>query len=1179
MALLTAVLSAALLLSACSPSHDEEVDKLNTSAYAERYRNLGRTQALAQKALSLARKRGYDSGEAEALNTLAFVDIAHMNYQRADSLLQSVSKATNNEVELLISDIQLMRLCQRQSRNKDFYDFRERAQRRLKRIEEEQGELNPHEQKRMIYAFSEYHIVLATYLYYMGLTSESYDALYQIDPQGVINTDTAQLLNYYYNIGSGGVLRDGNPDEIAQHEIEYLLNCFFLAVNANYPYWEANSLQSISEHLADPKTGPKLFHDNRSGLQFVNVDNMPDSLLAGNLAQRSLNIFLSYGDVYQIAGGYRTLAQCYWMLKDYKGAIYYLRRALESDPVIQRAPDLVASIREQLSLAYSAIDDKQKSDYNRNLYLDLQEQTRQDRLFEARAGQMDRTSHTLNIMLSAVVLMIVVVSVLLYAFGLMRRRSERRFSPDDLLKPLLQWNERNRKALKREEEKHEEVNDRIAMARLHLEADRRKNMEQRAKIHLVNSIRPLIDRIANEVDRLMEKRGDERQRKAQYDYVAELTDEINQLNALLTQWIQMRQGELSLHIESFPLQRLFDVVSMSRMGFRLKGITLDVEPTDAMVKADKTLTLFMVNTLADNARKFTPRGGRVSISAKETADYVEVSVSDNGQGMTEEQTAHIFDHKPIIDGGGMPSLSSGKGQSPQHGTDTPISNSLDSTPNSQRSHGFGLMNCKGIIDKYRKVSRIFNVCSITAESQLGKGSTFRFRLPKGIVRMTIAILFGCSLSVEAHASYVADNNAGLARAFADSCYQSNVAGRYAHTIEMGDSVCKYLNRQYQALYPDSLWRMRINGDGKAGELQWFAHKAPVDYRVILSMRNECAVAALALHDWELYQYNNGIYVQLYHLSTADNTLDNYVRLMQKTETNKNVAIALLAMLLLCIFPAYYMLYYRHKLFDNICVERVCKINDILLSNGTAGEKIHQIDNIWNHGSRLYSDRFDALNRIVTQVREALQKSIDAERQQQTSLELAEDELRRVNLEDDRLHVSNNVLDNCLSTLKHETMYYPSRIRQLIDGNEEQLPMIREVVVYYRELYALLSAQAMRAAGNAFAADRDMTAYLMDLLRKHGADTSHLLTTTNGDYAHVVLTLDQHLTDEEAHNLFTPRTANFDFLVCRQIVRDMGEVTNLRASGIRAVNEETTSKILITLPKKIYNKWISSKSSS
>lgn len=395
---------------------------------------------------------------------------------------------------------------------------------------------------------------------------------------------------------------------------------------------------------------------------------------------------------------------------------------------------------------------------------------------------------------------------------------------------------------------------------------------------------------------------------------------------------------------------------------------------------------------------------------------------------------------------------------------------------------------------------------------------------------------------------------------------------------MGDSVCKYLNQQYAALYPDSLWRMHINGNGRVGELQWFAHKAKVDYKVILSMRNECAVAALALHDWTLYQYNNDIYVQLYHLSTADNTLDNYVRLMQKTETNKNVAIGLLAVLLLCIFPAYYMLYYRHKLYDHICIERVYKVNDILLSDETAGEKIRQIDNIWNHGPRLYSDRFDALNRIVTQVRDALQKSIDAKRVQQTSLELAEDELRRVNLEDDRLHVSNNVLDNCLSTLKHETMYYPSRIRQLIDGNEDHLPMMREVVIYYRKLYSLLSAQAMRAAGSAYATDTDMTTYLMDLLKKHGADLDHRQATNTGAYTKVILPLSDKLSDDEAHNLFTPRTTSFDFLICRQIVRDMGEVTNLRASGIRAVNEEGTTKILITLPRKIYDKWISSKSS-
>ena len=69
----------ALLFSACTPSHDDEVDKLNASAYAQRYRDLGQTRAYARKALSLARQRNYSSGEAEAINTLAFVDFAHMN--------------------------------------------------------------------------------------------------------------------------------------------------------------------------------------------------------------------------------------------------------------------------------------------------------------------------------------------------------------------------------------------------------------------------------------------------------------------------------------------------------------------------------------------------------------------------------------------------------------------------------------------------------------------------------------------------------------------------------------------------------------------------------------------------------------------------------------------------------------------------------------------------------------------------------------------------------------------------------------------------------------------------------------------------------------------------------------------------------------------------------------------
>ena len=46
-----------------------------------------------------------------------------------------------------------------------------------------------------------------------------------------------------------------------------------------------------------------------------------------------------------------------------------------------------------------------------------------------------------------------------------------------------------------------------------------------------------------------------------------------------------------------------------RRAFEMKEQTLEIEPTHAMVKADRALTLFMINTLAENARKYTPEGG------------------------------------------------------------------------------------------------------------------------------------------------------------------------------------------------------------------------------------------------------------------------------------------------------------------------------------------------------------------------------------------------------------------------------------------------------------------------------------------------------------------------------------------------------------------------------------------
>ena len=80
-----------------------------------------------------------------------------------------------------------------------------------------------------------------------------------------------------------------------------------------------------------------------------------------------------------------------------------------------------------------------------------------------------------------------------------------------------------------------------------------------------------------------------------------------------------------------------------------------------------------------------------------------------------------------------------------------------------------------------------------------------------------------------------------------------------------------------------------------------------------------------------------------------------------------------------------------------------------------------------------SDRFpERLLAIVNQIKEALVASVEENQKSQSDIELLEDEVRCVEYENERLYISNSILDNCLSTLKHETMYYPSRIRQLVD---------------------------------------------------------------------------------------------------------------------------------------------------
>ena len=934
------------LLSACSTPDRQALDRLNTLSYAYHYRDIDSVEYYASAAKETA----------EGLNNLAFVKMVRMDYKAADEYLNQIPEMTDNQLELLVCYVQQMRLCQRRSRNKDFHDFRERAITCMKRINEERNKLDERQQQRLNYAETEFAIVNSTYYYYVGLERQSIEALDQLNLHE-LRRDTAQYLNYLYNVGAGGILTEGTPAQIYDEELDYLHRCLSIAQRYHYPYFEAQAKEALAEHGYDIK-----------------------------FAEEALELFKTYGDVYQIAGAYRTLATCYHVMTDNRQALEFLQAAL-ADKRIYQAPDLVASIYEQMSVAYAAIDDKNNSDHYRNLYIDLQEQTRQDRELEARAETLDKSANQLNLMILAVLAAIILLLFLLWLFNHLNQRKQEDHALVDLL---------------------EQKNEEVAVARLRVNNNERRHLEQRAKVSLIMSITPLIDRILHEVkylDNLEQLDNLEHLENQEYterlDYIRELTDNINLQNDLLTRWIQLRQGELSLHIESFRLQDLFDIIARSKTSFSMKGVDLQVEPVDAIVKADRVLTLFMINTLADNARKFTEQGGSVSVSANVANDFVEISVKDTGCGMNEETLAHVFEHK-ISDKGA-------------------------------RQHGFGLMNCKGIIEKYRKMSPLFNVCTLSAESEAGRGSRFFFRLPKGIIRLLVV---GYSL------------------------------------LAFG-----------QPLFANS--PLQTANSPKAAELLTIKHY------------NDSAVSALERHDWDKYRYYNKVYTRKFREMSADNTLTDYCRTMQQSQINKRIAMILLIVLLLLIVPAYYMLYYRHRLNERYKRERM------------------QLENI----------------------------------------EMADDELHRLELEAAKLHVANNVLDNCLSALKHETMYYPDRIRQLVDNGD--VNALAEVTQYYRQLYGILSEQAMRQVeqvrlhvhpmefyGQQVIGDDNLLRYLFEIIKP-----SEMQTEVKDE---------QYVT----YTMKASFKSDIDRLLCRQIVRDHGEATHRRGCGITVED----NKITITLPR-------------
>jgi len=957
---------------------------------------------------------GQDTASEEALLDSARTEmLVNMDYRKAESIYKNLISRTRNNLIRLKADEGMMHLCQIRSLNKTFYDYKLDAQKILDEYKTVARHIDAHNDSLIQEARKEFYRISAVY----------YITLRDIE-------HTYEMLDSLHN------------QTLGKKE--------FLAIYLGNQSLYYKSLKKV--WIAETLTEEGLY------------DQALDSLA---LALHMVNL---HHQKYSFSGISDTLS----IYKETPSDTLSVEMRWIQNPNFVTIPDWMATIREQLSITFGAMGNKRASDYNHNIYFDILDATRQDQQLEQQLDSLESHEKRLYIMLfsaSIIALLLVLLGIRISRRGrqqsLLQQKALKLEISRNISELLPRWLEKNGGSISQIQDEMEYADDERRAAEMKADENKRGYVEKATSVSIANGIIPFLDRAIHEVD----------SDNCNTAYLAELIDKINDYNDVLGHYVKIRQGSVSLHLESFPLSSLFAVVQKAQKIYKSEGLTLNVRPTNAIVKADKALTLFMINTLMDNARKFTPKGGRIDVYAESTEEYVEISVSDTGYGMTENDTREVI--------------------------------------TSHKGHGFGLMNCRGIIEKYKKTNRIFSVCHFGVESKMGEGSRFFFRLPGKL--MTILLLFVSTLSF-AQSSHMTDSgksasdvSAGVrqAREYADSVYFCNTTGQYTRAIEFGDSVLSALNLHYIASTHRTESLLKLESElSDMPEIKWWNDGFDTDYDVIISVRNEIAIAALATNRKHLYRYNCDVFTRLYQCITRDQSKADTIRRMERTNNNKVLILNLLVMAILMTVLLYAMFFYRkymlplfnlrvvNSLSDtllNTPAEKILKtvrnvINDIIVIDNmqvlppgtsvvdtqnytlvfpltvTDDDKVHNLGLLSLHSRQLASQKsyHPLIKAIADHLAIALYCSSTKIEELRQQLELKQDEQYRAESYRNRIHVQNMILDNCLSAIKHETMYYPNKIKTMLQTKGEiDREGISELLHYYKDIFITLSMCAIK----------------------------------------------------------------------------------------------------------------------
>ena len=191
------------------------------------------------------------------------------------------------------------------------------------------------------------------------------------------------------------------------------------------------------------------------------------------------------------------------------------------------------------------------------------------------------------------------------------------------------------------------------------------------------------------------------------DTIRDNVDRMANLVSDLADISRIETGRMRIEIIDLSLSDYVrETVAVLRPQFEDKKQSIKVSLPDGlpMVRADRARLVQILTNLLSNANKYTPEGGRVEITAHHVGDFAQISVRDNGIGLSESDQAMLFSQFFRSD-----------------------------EPAVREEVGWGL----GLYVTHRLVELLDG--EIGVESRIGEGSTFWFTLPIAHTQMENSI--------------------------------------------------------------------------------------------------------------------------------------------------------------------------------------------------------------------------------------------------------------------------------------------------------------------------------------------------------------------------------------------------------------------------------------------------------